>query len=373
MINKFLLLVFVLTASFHALFAQRKYITKDSAMLNMVDRGVDKMYNYDFEGAQLIFEEVYKSYPNHPVNPFLQGMLVHWQSVPLRVDSKSFQLFKQHMEKTSELAQVFLEQDENDLEGVFFDMSAREILLQVYNDNDEVSQVMSDVRVVYKYAKKGFELQAEFKEFYFTIGLYNYYREMYPKKNPLFIPLMWLFKSGSREQGLKQLNYAGEQCIFLQGEALNFLNHIYLTFEEDPIKALSFTEKLLELYPDNVLFTAKHLSTLVIAKKYWKTKTYFDSLLVRGQRDDFALFIGQIHKGIYEERVKKDFQKAKIWYLKSIESSKKYGIRANEFIIYSYSGLGRVYKAYGNNELAKKYHKKAKEVARYDYMLEKGY
>lgn len=371
MLNKFLILCFVLLVSFHSLFAQRKYITNKPEMLNKVSQGVDKMYNYEFEAAQEIFEEIYKSYPNHPVTPFLKGMLIYWQNSPLTVDSKAFTLFKENMDKTSELAEVFLEEDENDLEGVFFDMSAREVLLQVYSDNDEVSKVIGDLRTVYKHVKKGFKLQYEFKEFYFTVGLYNYYREMYPKKNPIFAPLMFFFKSGDSKEGLRQLNYAGENCIFLRGEALNFLNHIYLTFEENPIKALVFTERLLELYPNNVLFTAKHLETLVIAKKYWQTKPYFEKLLLRAKNDDFALLIGQIHKGIYEEKVNKNYQEANKWYLKSIESSKRYGARANEFLVYTYSGLARVHKAYGNKDLARKYRKKAKDIAQYDYMLEK--
>lgn len=185
------------------------------------------------------------------------------------------------------------------------------------------------------------------------------------------MPLMFFFKSGDSKEGLRQLNYAGEHCIFLRGEALNFLNHIYLTFEEKPAVALGFTQKLLDLYPDNTLFIAKHLETLVIAKRYWETKSYFEKLLSANQHDHFSVFIGQIHKGIYEEKMNKNYQEAQKWYLKSVESAKKYGARGHEFLVYSYSGLERTHKLLGNKDLAKKYHKQAKDIAQYDYMLEK--
>ena len=69
--------------------------------------------------------------------------------------------------------------------------------------------------------KTGFDLMHKNPEFYYTTGLYNYYREQYPESHPGYKTVVWVLAGGDKEKGLQLLHKASKEALFTKTEATN--------------------------------------------------------------------------------------------------------------------------------------------------------
>src|SRR5262249_40884269 len=88
---------------------------------------------------------------------------------------------------------------------------------------------------------------------YLTLGLYNYYIDIAPTF-VRFVRALLFLPSGSREQGLAQLERAATTGHWLAAAAREALVEIYGRYEQRPDLARATAEPLLVQHPDNVDF-----------------------------------------------------------------------------------------------------------------------
>ena len=105
-------------------------------------------------------------------------------------------------------------------------------------------------------------------DFYYYTGVYNFYREAYPKSYPAYKPLALLFPTGDMKLGLTELNNAATNSVVLRAESYFLLALIYLNFENKYLQALYYTKSLHEIYSDNVLYIALYIKNLLLMKHY---------------------------------------------------------------------------------------------------------
>jgi len=345
----------------------QKTILDDPELLKIIKEGVTYIYNCEFPDAKKIHREILKQRPLHPVSPFYNGIMIYWENYPLTPFNKKVDIFIERMYETIEKSKLLLEKDENDTEGVFFDLVAKGMLMMYYADNDIPAKTIKIAPSAYRHVIKGFDLKEKFKEFYFTTGLYNYYIEAYPEKHPVYKPLKLFFRGGDKELGLEQLKICREETVFMTVEASLFLALIYYNFENDIKTALGFIEKLYLDYPNNPYFLSKYIEFLLLTEDYENAKTYLKQLIKGNRHNRYVVMKGIIFKGIIEEKNNNNLEKARKNYKLGIKIAKEFGPRASEFVSFAYYGLSRVAGIEGDEKERKEFRKLAKAHSKYDH------
>jgi hypothetical protein len=348
--------------------AQQK-ILNNRELMALIRQGIDKTYNSEFDAAEKIYREVEKRVPSHPASPLLLGLNYYYKYYPLTPESPGAKPFETSVNEAIHRADVMLDKNSEDIEAQAMDMIARALLNMYYVDNGNSFKAIPLIMPIYKAVMKGFDLKEKFNEYYFTTGLYNYYREAYPEAHPVYKPVTSFLQHGNKALGIKQLQYAADSCAFLRNEALLFLKIIYLNYENNPEKAIIYSKRLYEKYPGNLTFLAGYAETLIFTKQYEKARAAIYLLLSRGSKDVAIIMKGLILKGVYEEKAKNDLATAEKNYLSGLKAAEELGPSVDAFRAYACLGLARVYKLKGDSDLASDYRKKGESYARYKYFF----
>ena len=118
-------------------------------------------------------------------------------------------------------------------------------------------------------------LEKKFNPYYLTSGLYHYFASAGREKYPLLFTNK-SFKTASKVVGLGYLETCSQSDIkFLSTEANYFLMKIYIEIEENPEKALIYSNRLLKLYGNNIIYQYYQLNILLNLKRVQQAKDQY--------------------------------------------------------------------------------------------------
>ncbi len=367
-IHRFVFIGVTLFFSEQGIFSQVRIFERQDIM-DKIRNGIDHAYNYDFQGADSIFRQVENLTPGHPVNPFLRGFLIYWETTPITPFEQRSGEFISEMEETKRISQNMTDKNEEDIEGIFFNLTAHALLLLYYADNGDSREVLSLVIPTYRRLKQGFYLDQKFAEFRFFTGVYNYYREVYPVIHPVYKPVSVFFPPGDKDVGWGMLLWIKDNSVFLRAEALYFLSHIAMSMEDNPELSLTFTKEVLDIFPHNNFFRIRHLLALNSAGNYTEIKYHIKILQQNITTDRFVSMACLIFGGIVQEKLEKNDKAAEQNYLEGLKIADQYGIRVENYSALAHFGLSRIYERQGDRKSARDHWKEAKSQAKYDYIL----
>jgi len=326
-----------------------KSILGDTALLSQIKIGLDNIYNTNLEEALKTYDILKEERPIHPVTPFFYGLALYWGKNHRVFEMENFNEFIDAMEETFEKAKPLWEEDENSIEGVFFDLVARAMLMMYYSDKGHSARVIKIAPTAYRHLLKSFDLKQAFKEFYFITGLYSYYIEAYPEKNPVYKPISLIFRNGDKELGLEELQYAMDSTVYMKNEAGMFLAIIYYDFEKDTEKAIQIMEHLYNEYPKNPYMASQYAEFLLNNGQYEECLAVCKNMVRQNRSHGYIVMKAIILKALVEEKYKKDYEKAYENYELGLKIAEKYGDQANDFTGYAYYGLSRLESLKENN------------------------
>ena len=361
--KKLFLFLFLLPMS---LLAQQYSLLTDKQGLQQVETITNLIYNNQHPEVQQALKQLEGKVPaSHPVFPMLRALNLYWQDAPMHTGSPNFQEFTQHLKQTVQQAEVYLEREQDETMVNFMALSAHSLLTRFHADRGNYLDAVGEAKYAYSYMKKGFDLAGEYKEFYFPVGLYNYYREKYPELHPVYKPFMFFFRSGDKAKGLQQLEQSARQNIFTKPEAGVFLAHIYLYYENKPAQALQSVQQLHEEFPENRLFRAQLAESLLATGAYAKALPHIRFLLQ--QPDRYYQLAGQLFQAIYSEKAQGDARTAYTFYQKALKTAEPLNYMAGVYRSMAYAGLGRYYAQAKEAAKAKAAYQKALNLAAYEY------
>ncbi|MBC6425977.1 MAG: hypothetical protein GDA51_05815 [Ekhidna sp.] len=322
----------------------------------LTKKGADHVYNAHLDSA-LYYADSLKTYiPTHPAVPLMKAIALIWAHIPT-ISDEVFSVIERQLDST-----VFLARQKDprlkDPEMIFFAMSAYGLLAEYYADKDYTMKAVREAGRAYSLLKQGFDLTEKYPEFLFTTGLYNYFREKYPEKYPIYKPLLWFFRSGDKELGLKQLERAAEVTFLTKVETHVYLSYIYLRYEYKPEKAQQYLSRLCLLYPNNYYAKAKYLESLANPKDFNIAPIKMINDLMNHENDYYKL-AGHVFLGYYEEVVNGNHLKAEIAYRKGLTFGEQISEHGEFFKGFGYLGLGRILLAAEEAEEAEVVLKKA--------------
>ena len=248
-----------------------------------------------------------------------------------------------------------------DAEYLLSNLCARGMLLKFYDDNDLVMDVIPMLSGSYRYLKQSFNLTSECSDLYYYTGVYNYYREAYPRVYPAYRPLASLFHHGNMEKGLKELNTASVDAVVLKAETYLLLTWIYLNFENNYDKALYYCRSLHETYPGNALYLAVYIKNLLLIKHYDEAERLINASVTESENKYFQSQL-TIFKGILQEKKYHDIGLAQQYYSSGLARIAVFGDYGNEYAAYAYFGLSRISDFRSEKNAGKKFRAKAMKL-----------
>ena len=326
--------------------------------MKLVSAGADHIYSMEADSALFYIETIRKKIPEHPVVPMMEAVLVLWQNIPIIRDSV-FNLFEQKLFLTISQSQQMMR---NDPEAIFFEMTARGLLAEYYAEKGNYLKAISEATKAYELLKNSFSMADEYPEFLFPVGIYNYFRVVYPEKYPVYKPLVWWFKSGDRAKGLVQIEESTRKSVISKIEANIYLSYIYLRYEENAVMAQHFMGILIKNYPKNPYIQSKYLEALVMSSAYEKLPINIIEQLIAAKKSYYQ-FAGNIYKGIYYEKQLNDPKGAFEYYNLGLTIGANYPENGEYYKSLGYLGAGRSLDQLGKTEAAKKYYELALQYA----------
>ncbi len=342
-------------------FAINAQILKDTTSLKLIKKGIDNIYNMQFDDATAICRELSQSYPEHPVIYVLKGMITYWENYPLLPTSPAHTLYEKDMRSCIEICEK-AHNEADDSDYLLANLSARGMLLMFYADNDLSMEVLPLAASTYKYIRHSFGYTNICTDFHFFTGLYNYYREAYPEAYPVYKALAFLFPKGDRSKGMEELQGVAKNSILYKAESYSFLSIICLSFEDDFDKAYSYSKSLNELYPTNVQYLGTYIKNLLLVKHYDEA----EELMISSDttiRNPYYQAQLSIFNGIIQEKKYHNIKLAEQYYNKGVRDISFFGHYGNEYAAYGYFGLSRTSNLDDNKNYRKAYRKKAIELA----------
>ena len=347
--------------------AQVSYLDRPD-LLEKVENCLQHTYGFSFGEARNIQMELSSSTPGHPAPLFLEALIVYWENFPLVPSKEASTQFIELMDRTIELSKELREDSSTYTEGVFFDLFGRAFQAMFWADNGKSGKVIPDLRNMYRYTKKGFELQDFFVEFYFSTGLYNYYIEAYPEAHPGYKPLIAFMHKGDRELGLEQLNHAINHAVFLKVEAILFMSLIQLKYETDLNSAAIYAERLVQDYPGNIFYQGHLITILLYQHRYDHARELL--LETADQVDPYSEMVQTFAAAFLAEKESGEENLANKKYMDTIELADSFGPIADIYKAMGYMGLSRLFENKGLDKESEDYARKASRFTTYAFILD---
>lgn len=316
---------------------------------------IDKLYNDQKAEAKTEILKLRPKYGNHPIFPTLSSMLM----IGAVKTDKEAERYLGLLDLAVEYAEKMMEKDEEDIEAMFFAMTAHSYKALYYSEQHSYLKAVGEAQRTYRYIKKAYDLTDEFPEFLLSVGLYNYYRVQYPETHPAVKPLVGIFKDGDKALGLKQLEKCAEVNTFTRPEALSYITHIYLKYENEYRKGLKYAEIAYESYPNNIYFKSRYAEALIRNKKYEKGLPYIEDLI--NSNDSLYKAIGLCFKGYYYEFGEKNDKMAAKCYAEALVIYDNDDSMERDYACWAHIGIARILVRNGEENKAKGLYNLAKD------------
>jgi tetratricopeptide (TPR) repeat protein len=226
----------------------------DPVFEQRVLRGIDKLYNYEFDRADSDFTEVIRLRPDHPAGYFFRAM-IQWERIISNFDDESQddKLYRM-LDVVIEMCEKRLDDQPNNVTAMFFNGGAVGFRGRLRANRGKWLGAVNDGMVALPLVRKAYELEPNNYDVLLGIGIYNYYASVVPERYPIVKPAMIFFPSGDRKKGLEQLRQASQNAKYAKVEAMYFLMQNYFVYEKDYANALELARKLHAKYPNNSMF-----------------------------------------------------------------------------------------------------------------------
>lgn len=352
------LLLFLLSP--YIIYAQ---LLTDNESKQLIIKGLDKLYNFEFKEADVFFQKVKVKYPKHPVTPLLSALQIQWQNLPVEENPKVLNQYVILLERCQTLAEPLLNDPARKAEGTFFLVASHGYIALVLNDKKEQIKAANEARKAYSYLKDGRKWVEKNPEFLFTSGLYNFYRIQYPETHPIVKPVMFFLEDGNKKLGLLQLEQAVQKSVFSRIEAAYYLAGVNLKYESNYPKALIYSTWLHEKYPNNLIYTMRHTETLVMNGKYDEAIPLIQTLKKTNEKE--YILAANLFEGQIAEKVKKNDKQAFDLYniILKIQPSDRY---TADYYAMACAGLARIAHRAGNTRRASELYNKSLDYAEYN-------
>ena len=240
----------------------------DPVVEGHLQKGIDRIYNLEFEKADVEFAEVVRLQPRHPAGYFFQAMTEWWRILTNFDDESRDKHFYGMLDKVVDLCEKRLDEHEDDVAALFFKGGAVGFKGRLRANRGAWLLAANDGLVALPAIRKAYRLEPENFDVLLGMGIYNYYAEVVPSQYPVVKPLTVFLPSGDKKKGLEQLEFAAQKGRYAKVEAMYFLLQTYFMYEKQYVRALELARELHNKFPQNPVFHRMY-GRCYVSTGYW--------------------------------------------------------------------------------------------------------
>jgi|WetSurMetagenome_2_1015567.scaffolds.fasta_scaffold28588_3 tetratricopeptide (TPR) repeat protein len=246
----------------------RAQVPRDSVYEATVQRGIQEVYNLEFEKAERDFAALVELRPQHPAGHFFRAMITWWR-IMIDMDNRQYDAqFFGELDVVVHLCDSLLEVNPNDIDAIFFKGGAIGFEGRLQFHRDDWLAAANAGRKALPLVQQASELDPHNYDILLGTGIYNYYAEVIPTEYPFVKPLLLFIPSGDKKKGIEQLRMAALRARYASIETSYFLMQIYYSYERDYPKAIEIARSLCERFPNNMMFH-KYLGRCHVVMGNW--------------------------------------------------------------------------------------------------------
>ncbi len=240
----------------------------DPAVDARVQRGIEYIYNIEFDKADKEFAEVVRLKPDHPAGYFFQAMTQWWRILSNFDDESQDKLYYDMLQTVVDMCEKRLDENEKDVTALFFKGGAVGFRGRLKANRASWLSAANDGLIALPAVRKANEVEPNNYDVLLGIGIYNYYADVIPNLYPIMKPFMIFLPRGDRKKGLEQLELASQKARYAKVEAIYFLLQAYFQYEKNYIRALEIARELNKRFPRNPLFHRMY-GRCYVSMGYW--------------------------------------------------------------------------------------------------------
>lgn len=247
-------------------------------------RGIEYVYNLEFEKAGKEFGDLVRMRPQHPVGHFFLAM-VQWWRILIDIDNEERDdALYDALDSVVDMCDEMLDKNPNDVTALFFKGGSIGFKGRLKAHRSEWIGAANAGRKALPIVQRASVLDSTNYDVLLGSGIYNYYAEIIPEEYPFVKPLMLFVPPGDKQRGIQQLAVAAEKGKYAGIESMYFLMQLCFVYEKDYPKALSLARVLHSRFPNNMLFH-KYLGRCYVALNNWQeADSVFSEILSRSQK-----------------------------------------------------------------------------------------
>jgi hypothetical protein len=365
--NTFSKILFFLLLFFPIL-GNAQFLEDDKAKESTL-KGLDLIYNFEFDKANQVLAPIKTQYANHPVVHLLNALQLQNQYIPIDGNAAVYKTYISELRKCETRAKEIYKIPKFKTEATYFILASEGLLALSNVYRKEYLEMGVIAKRAYGVFLESQKIKNQSPEFLFSSGLYNYYRVQYPESHPSTKSIFYFFEKGNKKLGIQELEQSAKSSIFSRIEAQTFLIHIFIKYESNFKKAHQYANNLYSKYPNNSLFLITNIESLLYVKEYEKAANL--NLLLLKKNDPVSKISNLTFEGYLDEHFRNDLAGAKVNYAKAIKIPRD-DRHTKDYHAMAYLGLGNILRKEKNDANAKTMYKECLKIAEYEWITEKA-
>jgi len=319
-------------------------------------RGLDLLYNMEFEAARSAFDKIDARYPDHPVGPFLNGLNTWWSILIDLTDTSHDEAFYRAMNETIDRCDAILDEDPDHFDATFFKGAALGFRGRLRSNRGDWFKATLDGKRAIGYVREVAQQDPDNDDYVFGKGMYDYYAAIIPEEYPVSKAIMWMMPDGDKQRGIDLIKQSATEGDYIRTEATYFLAQIYYLYENDYRTAVEYTTKLREMHDKNPYFHNLHGRVLARWGRWGEAREVFQEVVDRHAAgwtgyNAHTAEVAQFYL-TRERMLRREFEEA-LQHLAELEKlTSREGVEDTRFRVLGYLYQGMAYDGLGRREMA---------------------
>ena len=215
-------------------------------------RGLENIYNFRWNQAQITFQRLIDNYPDDPRGYHYKSSIYFWYYFSSK-DKADLQEFLDYSDTAIEKGIALLDSNSTDIETLYILGADYTYRAMAFTQQGKFLDAVWATKKSESFLNKVIELNPRFHDAYLGLGLYNFAIGQIPKAFQWALSLAGM--KGDKEQGLEYIKEAMIYGTYTRVEAKFYYAQIMTDFFADYAAAENYMNTLIRRYPDNLLFS----------------------------------------------------------------------------------------------------------------------
>lgn len=334
----------------------------DPFILERADKGVNAIYNLDFQTARTELSALLEQYPNYPLGLFGQ-IMIEWARYEYEFEKSNEEqakVFENMIETSIKGIEDWIKQNGEQAQaylalGGIYGVKARFLLA-----NKNYVRAYFTGKKGLKYMNKSVEIDPQMYDGYLGQAIYEYYAGTLPAVVKILAKLV---VSGDADKGIMYLNLIKDKGRYSANTAKLLLVEISIQSKKyyNPPLAEQYINEIIKKCPQNPLFKFVAVIAAYQNKNYEEARKGAREFLAKIGKEPFykEIYIARSHTALASTYMQEgNYQKAAEILEQSIEATKNQEM--SRWQLWNIFRLGQCYDALGEREKALKIYKSIK-------------